>query len=207
MSLKLGLEEKRLRQLARDFRSQGYSVEVYPNTKRLKELGNYVPDLVANKEGETVIVEVKRRSKVQGDNELESIATLISHLPGWRFDLVVIENEKELESIDYISNQIRDAELLYSNGKKDAAILLLGAAAEGATRHLARSFGLAETSVNASSMAKRLYSLGRLTKKEYEQFTSFSRARNSLAHGVKSRKPSARQVVGFASIIRELLDA
>src|SRR5438128_6423318 len=78
-----------LEQVANQYRSEGYHVTVTAGgavPPELSHLRDHV-DLIAQRNGESVAVEVKRRDQLYQINPPETAG--IQHLPGWSYDLVV----------------------------------------------------------------------------------------------------------------------
>ena len=91
------LEHRRVLTLAREYRSEGYDVTVYPDAKELPEPLSKCPvDLVARGEDSVIAVEVRTRESLtlKGLEDLRRIAETVKHIPGWVFELVVTNPRK-----------------------------------------------------------------------------------------------------------------
>ena len=79
-----------LEQVAEKYRSEGYHVTMAAGTgvvpAEIDHLRGHI-DLIAQKDGEYVAVEVKRRDQLYEINPLEMAVK--QYLPGWSYDLVV----------------------------------------------------------------------------------------------------------------------
>ncbi len=59
------LERERLIKLAEEYRDKGYEILIHPNLEDLPDfLRNYRPDMIARREDEAVVIEVKSRSSL-----------------------------------------------------------------------------------------------------------------------------------------------
>ena len=57
------LERERLLKLAEEYRDHGYEISIHPNSEDLPDfLRNYRPDMIARREDDAVVIEVKSRS-------------------------------------------------------------------------------------------------------------------------------------------------
>jgi len=86
------LEHRRVLQLAREYRRQGFDVTVYPASEDLPtELAQCPLDLVAKGEDKVIAVEVRTRDNLtlNGSEDLRRMEGKIRTLPGWQFELVV----------------------------------------------------------------------------------------------------------------------
>ncbi|NER82921.1 MAG: hypothetical protein F6K42_25870 [Leptolyngbya sp. SIO1D8] len=86
------LEHRRVLTLAREYRSEGYDVTVYPDARELPgPLSKCSLDIVARGEDRVIAVEVRTREglTLKGLQDLRRMAETIKHVPGWVFELVV----------------------------------------------------------------------------------------------------------------------
>jgi hypothetical protein len=91
------LEHRRVLSLAREYRSEGYDVTVYPEAEDLPEALSKCPlDLIARGENRVIAVEVRTRESLtlNGFEDLRRMAETIKQLPGWIFELVVTNPRK-----------------------------------------------------------------------------------------------------------------
>lgn len=83
-----GREAREIRDLAKQFESEGYTVEVDPSPDQLPEaLRGLRPDLIAERADQKVVVEVTTSPL---EEKISRIASVVEKLPGWRFDLIVV---------------------------------------------------------------------------------------------------------------------
>jgi len=91
------LEHRRVLSLARQYRSEGYEVTVYPEAADLPDVLSKCPlDLIARSDEEVIAVEVRTRDNLtlNGFEDLRRMAETIKQLPGWMFELVVTNPRK-----------------------------------------------------------------------------------------------------------------
>jgi Holliday junction resolvase len=85
-------ERRRLQKVAREYRQRGYEVTVNPAATDLPAaLADCSLDLIAERNGKTIAVEVRSRDTLalNGENDLRRISKLIHQLPNWELELVV----------------------------------------------------------------------------------------------------------------------
>ncbi|MEM9007968.1 MAG: hypothetical protein AAGE59_31215 [Cyanobacteria bacterium P01_F01_bin.86] len=92
------LEHRRVLSLAREYRSEGYDVTVYPQANDLPEsLAKCPLDLVARGKGDVIAIEVRTRETLtlNGLEDLRRMTETIKQIPGWIFELVVTNSRSK----------------------------------------------------------------------------------------------------------------
>ena len=200
-------EEEGIRAVAAHYRSRGYEVFVQPDPELLPEaIRDIRPNLLARSASETVLVEVKSRASLRRSNRLRPIAQFVEKMPGWRFELVIVNPKTETSvpldgkalSRDQISERLDEAKELAASGHLQAAFVMAWIAAEAALRRLAPEFGLDASGYSPGSLFKVLYSEGVISEKTYEILAKVMETRNSVVHGFKV--PSASMKSEFTSL-------
>lgn len=179
------LERKRLLEVAREYENKGYRVEVEPS-RFPTSLQDVRPDLVAISEDDSVVVEVVSKQSIGNRERLESLAKSVEMMPGWRFELVVTnprEQPAEDISLDEIRNRLQQAHQLDQQAISVPALLSAWSAVEALLRHLAATEGIEITRPAPLRLVKTLYSLGALTRSEYELLEEAIQIRNATVHG------------------------
>jgi len=122
-----------LQSVASRYKQDGYEVVLRPSGHALpKPLNRFRPDLVARGPHETVVVEVKSRSDLVKEPHLAQLAQTVEQIPGWRFEMVVVNPEVEssvpLDERSLTKRQILrrldEAAQLHTDGHAEAASLL-----------------------------------------------------------------------------------
>jgi len=86
--------DRRRRQVAATYRKHGYSVTAPATSDTVPEfLRGCQPDLIAEKDGDRVVIEVKRSSALKGVNDLTELAERVAAAPGWRLEVVALRSE------------------------------------------------------------------------------------------------------------------
>src|SRR5580692_1769090 len=88
--------DRRIRQVAATYRKQGYHVTGSGTSDAIPSfLHGCKPDLVAEKDGDKVVIDVKRANTLRGTNDLAEIAERVAAMPGWRLEVVALRSEDE----------------------------------------------------------------------------------------------------------------
>jgi hypothetical protein len=86
---------KAQRRIARQYTKLGYEVIENPGPASLPSfLRGFSPDLLATKDGDHVVIEIKSSDSLRGSNELTELATIVAQRPDWRFEFVAIESSR-----------------------------------------------------------------------------------------------------------------
>ena len=177
-----------LQATAEQYRREGYDVEIEP---RLDFLPGLRPDLVARKDGENRVIEVKSRSAL-ASRSASDIARIVRAQPGWSFDLVLVGEPERVDSPDgslpldrdSVARRADEAEQALAAGHIAAALLLAWAAWEAAVRVLidAEEPGsVAATGLGEVRDQARFR--GFVSSDEYDRLKEMRRFRNAIAHG------------------------
>ena len=105
-------------------------------------LEGFVPDLIARRPGESVVVEVKVGTGTSVAGHYQGLAEAVRNQPGWRFDLVVMKpGDGEAPPVDAtlptegeLAAQLQQADQLEVTGSLSAAFVICWLVAEGLRR-------------------------------------------------------------------------
>lgn len=209
------LTESRLAALkAEELRSQGYVVE---QAAPLDFLPGFTPDLVACKDGATVVIAVKHRSALTANPIMQELSRVINAKPGWSFELLLVgEPEKrdapaEAQSLTEkgIHQRLAEAEKARLAGFGAAAFLLAWSAAEAVLRELVAAAGVAiERITTAAYILDYAVYQGVLSRAEYDRLTGIMAYRNALIHGFESPDfDAAEAAAALLATIGNLMDS
>ena len=88
--------DRRRREIAASYRKQGYRVTMPSAPESMPPfLHDCHPDLIAEKEGDRVVIEVKPANALKGANDLIELADRVAAQPGWRLELVTVRAEPD----------------------------------------------------------------------------------------------------------------
>lgn len=213
---KLSREENRIADIANEYRRKGYKVTINPPQSSLPSfLSNYRPDIIAEGERESVVVEVTSRQSLSNDDRIYRMAKIVGRQLGWRFDLVMtnpkgstlISSESRLPNIEELSKRLTKAKKLVSHGDLEAAISIAWSAAEGLLRLIGKDEHIDLDKQSSSYVTKKLYSLGLIDDSSYRELSDFYKVRNSISHGLVEPDLEVHTVLNFIQTVRKILSA
>lgn len=188
----LQIVNRKIREVVKEYKSKGYSVIENPSKNDVpKFLNNFIPDLIAKKNEDNVIIEIKISSNTNRNQflELENIAKIIENEKNWRFELI-ITNPKEYNENN--GDLINDKEIIsrINTSKKilvydvNIAFLSLWTVFETVARKNLPNELYKNNNING--IIKNLYSKSLINHQEYKNLDDFLKNRNNIIHGFSS---------------------
>jgi hypothetical protein len=206
-----------LQNVAERYRHEGYAVTLRPTGSDLPGfLAHLGPDMIARKNGDNVVVQVRLKEELGGDQALSHLAGVVNAQAGWRFDLVVMNPKRWADEVPNGAAEPGDAgitALAEEAGKlvqlqfPRAAFVTAWAATEAAMREAARREGISLERNDPRFVLTTLYSGGLLSREQYEQLSDTLPLRNAAVHGLQSSAPPPEQTAALLGIVRQLLEA
>ena len=183
------LERKFIDKKVAEYRSRGYEVE---ENCELDFLPGFHVDLVARKDDEVRVIEVKSRTSLALTPKLNELAEILYSKPGWSYDLLLVGEPEKLDSpdgarsfaVEEIRQRLAEAEKALGHGLGEAAFLLVWSAFEAATRELIAAEGVSITRVTQSGyvLDQAVYH-GVISRDDYDYLADMRKYRNAIAHG------------------------
>jgi hypothetical protein len=208
-------EQRRLLEVAREYRQRGYKVIIEPHAEQLPAfLASFHIDMLARNAEENVIVEVRTQDSLTGIPKLDAIAQALHDKPSWRFELVVT-NPKDRSAISFkdavslehsdVLYRLAEARQLLSQEHGEAALLLAWSATEALLRSIAANENIRVEQANPRLLIKSLFTGGVLDSEQYQTFQQALQARNMIVHGYKEQHSSASSLEMMLSIADQLI--
>jgi hypothetical protein len=207
------LERKFIAKTAAKYRSRGYEVE---EDCPLEFLPGFRADLVARKDGDVRVIEVKSRTSLALTPKLNELAEILYSKPGWSYDLLLVGEPEKLDSpedarsfaAEEIRQRIAEAEKALGHGLGEAAFLLVWSAFEAATRELITAEGVSIERVTQSGyvLDQAVYH-GVISRDDYDYLADMRRYRNAIAHGFDVNGFSDEKVTELIRFVVQLLDS
>jgi REase_AHJR-like len=188
------LHEQIIQSKAQELLANGYKVSIEPLISSLPfELGGYSPDLIATKDNEGIILEIKTSPNRLSVDRFQDIAERVATHPGWRFLLVTLDdiNEKilpasadELPSWAELNARLIKLNKLIQDSFLEPAFLFLWSILEAALRKRAIAQNIPISRFPTKKLLNHSFSSGEISISEFDLFTSYLEVRNRIAHGV-----------------------
>jgi hypothetical protein len=203
------LQLKRIYQIAQEYRANGYRVVVGPSQRELPEfLRGFEPDLIAFREDDNVVIEVKRRKSLIAAKTLSQIAAAVERQPQWRLELVLIASEIQPEEPMPTDVTVERARELLRKAREardpEFAAVLAWAAAEHAIVIAAQRAGVQLPSTSPSAALKTMFAYGLLTDDDYERLQKAMKVRNEIVHDGRSTADVRASVSAIVPIAEKL---
>lgn len=184
---------RKTREIIREYKNEGYTVIENPSRNDIPDfLENFKPDIIAKKDNDNVIIEIKISTLLKKNNflELEEIASIINSQKNWRFELIFtnpkdFEENFEEEFLNEIQLKSR-IEISKNLVNKDIniAFLSLWTIFENISRKATESENFKNKTING--IIKKLYSKSIINHIEYNNLDTFVKLRNNISHGYNS---------------------
>ena len=206
-----------IRKVADQYARQGYEVVLRPRRQNVPAfLGDFQPDLIARKAGESVIVQLTNRRELARNPQLPFVADAVTSNAGWRLDLVVdgeqspwpdpVADANEPSPRD-IAALVESSRRLSSLGELTGACLTAWSAIEASLRAIAATNSLPRDLKNPIAVLKTVYAHGLLARAEYSLLAETMRVRNAAAHGLRPSSLSPELVKSLLELAGRLAAA
>jgi hypothetical protein len=209
-------EREAIRQYAEWYSQQGYDVSVEPSPRELPEfLRTLAPDLIARRDGESIVVEIKTSSPASFE-QVQRLARALEHRAGWKLQVVYVdladpewqppprlpETADLLVSLDTIGSADED-----ENGRRPQ-LLLLWSIVEAAARHRLLPLKIPPTRrISSSALLKMLLAEGIIEEDRYSVLRRALAVRNAIAHGFLNQMVDPALFEELREAARDLLRA
>lgn len=207
------LERKFITKTVAKYRSRGYEVE---EDCPLEFLPGFRADLVARKDGDVRVIEVKSRTSLALTPKLDELAEILYRKPGWRYDLLLVGEPEKLESPEgaqpfaeeAIRKRLAEAEAVLERGSGEAAYLLVWSACEAALRNLIETAEISITRVTTAAYVLDMAVMhGIISREDHDYLTDMMKYRNAIAHGFDVNGFSDEKVAELIEVVVQLLDS
>lgn len=188
------LYEQRIQSTAQELLDNGYKISIKPPVCDLPfELGGYRPDLMATKDNEGIILEIKTSLNRLSVDRFQDIAERVATHHGWRFLLVTLDDTSEkilplggdeLPSWQELNVHLVNLNTLIQNSLFEPAILFLWSILEAALRKRAIAQNIPISRFPTNQLLNHAFSSGEISMSEFDLFMSYLEVRNRIAHGI-----------------------
>ncbi len=203
---------KAVDETARAYRDNGYQVHISPNQSLLpEELGGYRPDLIAVRKDEHVAVEVLSKADLAGSPELKDVARQFRKVPGWRFDIAVVQEPEpaptrpRMLALQEARRRLSLSKRLLAAGDRAAALLLIWTALEAALRQRIGEVAV-EKPFAPIQLLKTAQSDGVISEAERTTLEQLVPLRNAIVHGQDPEELGRNLVEAARQIVKAVFE-
>ena len=186
--------DEKIDSVAQELEDNGYIVLIQPSDSNLPfDLGGYHPDLIATKNDDGIILEVKSSLKRVSIDRFKTVAEMIASHPGWRFLLVTLDDSSEnillpdensLPSWETLNSRLLNLQMLIQESLFEPAMLFFWSITEAALRKRAISQHLPIERFQTTALLNHSYSSGEISMTEFDLLQNCLKIREKVAHGV-----------------------
>ena len=200
------------RRTAEEYRNQGYEVtEEAP----LDFFPGFYADLLARKNDEVKVIEVRSRSSLNANPRIAELARIIDTKPGWNFELLLVGEPEKIDSPEDAAifdsdplGRIGQAEEALSLGLPEAAFLLAWSACEAAIREMLQAQGISEAGISSPAyVLDQAVFQGLISRNDYDKLTDMRKYRNAIVHGFSVDGFSDKMVRQLIKTVRRMAKA
>jgi len=192
MNIALREHEKAIQIVAKELEDNGYTVVFEPSKDQIPfSLGNYIPDLVATKNDDNLIIEIKNRATPAIVDRYRKIADIVKKHPNWKFLIKTFSEISEEDKLSFTQatgikdiQQYLDKVLKILSISPDLAIPYFWNIIIVLLRNKATNLQIKYFELTDRSLINQLYTLGELSAEEHETLIKWNMLRNNVVHGV-----------------------
>jgi len=191
MNLAFREHENTARIIAKELEGNGYAVFFEPTPDLIPfSLEGYVPDLLATKADDNLIIEIKSRKSPEMFERYRKVIDIIQAHPGWKFLVKTFSDTPQAgETTAYnapdtriINDYLEKARMVASSGAPELAVPYLWNVIVALLRHKAVAISPKYSELPDHSLINQMYSLGELSAEQYEALRKWQKFRNQAVH-------------------------
>jgi hypothetical protein len=197
--------ERRRRQIAASYRRRGYSITAPAKAGSTPAfLGDYHPDLIVEKDGDHVVIEVKAARALKGSNDLVKLAERVAAEPGWRLELVALEssdNDVLVLASDWLERMLRP---VGSDASDVIVCTYLAEILSYLLRGMALHHDIRLRDKSPGRIVHELAFAGLVTESDLTRIKDALAWQSDLMHGLPVSRPPAQQATLIKTLCRDL---
>ena len=172
-----------------EYQNKGYTVL---RQAPLEFMSDFVADLVARKDDETIVIEVSTQAGLALNTRISELVETLRTKPGWSFELLLVAEPEKLDSPPS-AQLLGDHEILQrldhavralESGLAEVAFVTAWSALEAATRALiSEEIGTNSDITMSSHVLDEAVYLGVISRSDYDDLRDLMKYRNAIVHG------------------------
>lgn len=198
--------DRRRKQVAATYKKDGYRVTVPAAADVVPAfLHGCQPDLIAEKDGDRVVIEVKRSSALRGTNELSELAERVAAAPGWRLEVVALQSDDGIPGVpvaDWLEAMLGQRA---SSAHAFHHAIYLAEVLDCLVRGIALKNHLTVRDKTARRLAAELVYAGVIDQDLLDRIETSLAWRNTVMHGAGAMGPVTDDAAEIERICRDLL--
>lgn len=209
-------EREAISQYAEWYAQKGYQVAVEPSPRELPEfLRTLAPDMIARRDGENVVVQIKTSSPTSFE-AIQRLARALEHRAGWELQVIYVDlpdpewqpPSRLPERKDLLARLELIGGATENEDQSRLDFLLLWSIMEAAARHRLVASKIAPTSrISSSALLKMLLTEGIIEDGDYAVLRRGLAARNAIAHGFLNQAVDAALFEEIRGAAKDLLNS
>lgn len=200
-----------LQALRSQYEAEGFVFTIEPSRTSLpKFLGLYHPDAIAQKPGQNIAIEIKRRTD-SSQPSLAHIRQLFEGHPDWQLRIAVMDNDPvsstTINPVDLstIREHTKEVRSLSEQGHRTAAFILAWSLLEATLN--ASKLDIANRPRSARTVVQALAMNGLVDPEVERDLRGLAELRNRVAHGDLAIKPSTDDIDRMLRAVEQALSA
>lgn len=210
-------EIRKLRELIRKYKSQGYEIYAdYPEFERPQSIAGVVPDLIVKKGDQEIIIEITSDESLPNlEEKLRQLSEYAAARRGTRFDLVItnprpkISYREKINSCEYLlgdlqRNFLREARHLYNRRHFETSFLILCRVLESIMKELAlkKKIIRPREKISINQLNDILSERRVLSRDDFTFIQEIFNYRNKIVHRLqKIEKGRVQEYINFVSTL------
>jgi uncharacterized protein YutE (UPF0331/DUF86 family) len=201
------------RNVAREYRRRGYDVVEQPRGENLPPfLRAFAPDLIAMKDDDRAVIEIKTAEALRGSNEIKQLAAAVETNAGWRFELISLGVSKDANATALseggLEHLLDAAVTTYESGQRELSLIYLVSLLDELVRDAALQHRLKGRDRSARAIIAELAFQGIIDGTTADVLDQAWDWRNAIVHGrATAEGPTRDEILRVVAACREVQTA
>lgn len=201
---------KAQRNVAREYRRRGYDVVEQPRGESLPPfLRGFAPDLIAMKDDDHAVIEIKTAEALRGSNEIKELAAAVETHRGWRFELISLGLHKDANlaapSESGLEHLLDAAVTAHESGQRELSLIYLVSLLDELVRDAAIQHRLRGRDRSTHAIIADLAFQGIIGGTTADVLDQAWDWRNAIVHGrATAERPSREEILRIVAACREV---
>ena len=195
-----------------EYQNKGYTVL---RQAPLEFMSDFVADLVARKDDETIVIEVSTQAGLALNTRISELVETLRTKPGWSFELLLVGEPEKLD-LPPATQLLDDHEILQrldhavralESGLAEVAFVTAWSALEAATRALiSEEIGTNSDITMSGHVLDEAVYLGVISRSDYDDLTDMMKYRNAIVHGFSTSDFENNMVTELIGRVKRILE-